>query len=398
MPPAWSAVEPTTESESHMSERPSLLILSLSRIESDPRVLKQVKLFSELYDVTTCGYGAAPEGVVEHVEIAPEMRAWVDDKVAVVMHRYRRAYWSIQAVADARRKLAGRSFDGIFANDLNAVPLALQLAPRFGVHGDLHEFAPKEKDDDRRWRLTVAPYMRWLCRTYLKKLVSVTTVARGIADQYEADYGVKVDVVTNAAPYSQREPTPAHAPIRLIHSAAGQRYRKLENFVELMKDAPANVTLDMIVMPNEPDYVAELKAMGAGVPGLTFRDPVPYDKLVDTLAEYDVSMTFLPPTNFNLAHALPNKFFEAVQARLGLIIGPSPEMVSILEQYHLGEIVPDFSVDSLRAVVAKLTPESVAGWKAAAHAAAHDLSSEAQQKGWSDAISALFRNFVGDAV
>jgi hypothetical protein len=290
---------------------------------------------------------------------------------------------------DAQPKLAGRRFDGILANDLNAVPLALSLQPRAGVHGDLHEFAPKEKDDNLRWRLTVAPYMRWLCRTYLTRLASVTTVARGIADQYEADYGVRVGVVTNAAPYAEREPQPVHAPIRLIHSAAGQRYRKLENFIELMKGAPRNVTLDMIVMPNEPDYVAELKAMGEGVPGLRFRDPVPYDRLVETLAEYDVSMTFLPPTNFNLAHALPNKFFEAVQARLGLIIGPSPEMVTILQEYGLGAVVPDFSVESLRSVIAGLTPETVAAWKAAAHRAAHPLSSEAQQQAWVDAIAAI---------
>jgi len=373
-----------------MPARPSLLILSFSPIRSDPRVLKQVELFRDRYDVTTCGYGDAPDGVVEHIEIPRELRAWVDDKLAIATRRYSRAYWGMQAVADAKTKLAGRRFDGILANDLNAVPLALSLEPRFGVHGDLHEFAPKEKDDDLRWRLAVAPFMRWLCRRYLKQLTSITTVARGIADQYEADYGVTVGVVTNAAPYSERAPQPVHAPIRLIHSAAGQRYRKLENFIELMKDAPANVTLDLIVMPNEPDYVAELKALGDGVPGLQFRDPVPYAQLVDTLAEYDVSMVFLPPTNFNLAHALPNKFFEAVQARLGLIIGPSPEMVALLEQYGLGAVVPDFSVESLRAVIAGLTPETIAGWKTAADTAAHALSAQAQQQAWVDAVAALF--------
>ena len=373
-----------------MPVRPSLLILSFSPIRSDPRVLKQVQLFAPDYDVTTCGYGDAPDGVVEHIEIPREARGWVDDKVSIATRRYSRAYWNIQAVADAKPRLEGRRFDGILANDLTAVPLALSLNPVFGVHGDLHEFAPKEKDDNLRWRLTVAPFMRWVCRRYLKKLTSITTVARGIADQYEADYGVTVGVVTNAAPYAEHEPTPPHSPIRLIHSAAGQRYRKLENFIELMKDAPSNVTLDMIVMPNEPDYVAELKSMGAGVPGLTFRDPVPYAQLVETLADYDVSMTFLPPTNFNLAHALPNKFFEAVQARLGLIIGPSPEMVAILEQYGLGAVVPDFSVESLRRVIADLPPKTVAQWKRAADAAARDLSAEAQQAQWVDAIRRLF--------
>lgn len=375
--------------ERRMPDRPSLLILSFSNIRSDPRVLKQVQLFRDLYDVTTCGFGEMPDGVVEHIEVTADARAWVDDRIAIATRRFERAYWGTGAVVDVRDKLARRRFDGVLANDLNAVPLALSLDSRFGVHGDLHEFAPTEKDDDLRWRLTVAPYMRWLCRTYLPKLVSITTVARGIADRYEADYGVKVGVVTNAAPYADRRPAPVHAPIRLVHSAAGQRYRKLENFVELMRDMPAGVTLDMIVMPNEPEYVAELKAMGAGVPGLTFREPVPYDRLVATLAEYDVSMTFLPPTNFNLAHALPNKFFEAVQARLGLIIGPSPEMVSLLQAHGLGAVVPDFSVASLRAVVGGLTPGLVAGWKEAADRAARELSSEAQQQVWEQAIEAM---------
>lgn len=373
-----------------MRSRPTLLILSFSPIRSDPRVLRQVRLFAPDYAVVTCGYGPAPEGVADHIEIPREARAWVDDKAAIATRRYRRAYENTQAVAAARPLLAGRAFDGILANDLNAVPLALSLEPRHGVHGDLHEFAPREKDDDRTWRLMVAPYMRWLCRTYLPRLRSITTVARGIADQYEADYGVTVEVVTNAAPYAEREPRPVHSPIRLIHSAAGQRYRRLENFIELMEDAPPGVTLDMIVVPNEPDYVRELKARGEGVPGLTFREPVPYERLVETLADYDVSMTFLPPTNFNLAHALPNKFFEAVQARLGLIIGPSPEMVSILRQYRLGEVVPDFSVGSLRRVIEGLTAERISEWKAAAHRAAPELSAETQQRVWAEAIARLF--------
>ena len=95
-----------------------------------PRVLKQVQLFAPLYDVTTCGFGGAPDGVVEHIEIPGDARAWVDDRVAVATRRYETAYWNIKAVAEAKPRLAGRTFDGILANDLNAVPLALSLEPR----------------------------------------------------------------------------------------------------------------------------------------------------------------------------------------------------------------------------------------------------------------------------
>ena len=278
-----------------INSRPSLLIVSISRIVSDPRVLKQVQLFRGDYDVSTCGQGPAPEGVVQHFELPGDARGWVDDKTSILLHRYSRGYWNIQAVNAAKKILPVGTFDGILANDLNTVPLAVSLNPHHGVHADLHEFAPREKEDDPKWRLFVAPFMRWMCRTYLPRVASATTVSQGIASEYEKDYGVAFEVVTNAAPYSDRAPTPVGDPIRIIHSAAGQRYRRLENLLEAMKDVPPGIELDLIVMPHEPDYVAELKQLGADMPQVHFRDPVPYSQLVATLAEYDVAIAFLPP-------------------------------------------------------------------------------------------------------
>lgn len=372
-----------------MTSRPRLLILSFSSIRSDPRVLKEVELFKGKYRVSTCGYGEGPDGVEEHFALPADSRGWPSDKVGLVSRRFGRVYDGLTAVQSARKILPAGAFDVILANDLNTLPLALELKPTLGVHADLHEFAPKEKDDDLKWRLFVAPYMRWLCRRYLGSATSVTTVSAGIAARYTKDYRVPCGVVTNAAPFSDREPRPVGPRIRMIHSAAGQRYRKLENFVEAMRDAPEWLSLDMIVMPNEPDYVAELKELAKDVPAIRFRDPVPYAQLVDTLAEYDVSLVFLPPTNFNLENALPNKFFEAVQARLGIIVGPSPAMVSIVNEYGLGAVTPDFKASTLASVLRGLTPDAVESWKAAADRAARPLSAESQVKVWDSAIEAI---------
>lgn len=370
-----------------MTYLPSLLILTFSPIRSDPRVLKQVELFKDKYRVSTCAYGDAPDGVEEHFALPADSRGWPSDKVGLIGHRYGRVYEGLPAVQSARAILPKGKFDVILANDLNTLPLALELEPRLGVHADLHEFAPREKEDNVKWRLFIAPFMRWLCSRYLPLAASVTTVSQGIADEYTKDYGMPVKVVTNAAPYTAGTVRPAGERIRLIHSAAGQRYRKLENFVEAMKDAPAWLTLDMIVMPNEPDYVAELKALAADVPAITFRDPVPYKDLVRTLTEYDVSIVFLPPTNFNLKNALPNKFFEAVQARIALIVGPSPAMVGLVKEYGLGAITKDFSAQALRETLFALTPEAIDRWKRSADAAARPLSAESQVAVWESVIA-----------
>jgi hypothetical protein len=367
----------------------SLLILSLSPLRSDPRVLKQINLFRDRYRVTTCGFGPAPEGVAGHVELDRALPSWPRDPQRLLLRRYQEVYWSIAAVAEARRLLRGQTFDAVLANDANTLPLALSLDPARGVHADLHEFAPKEHFNKPAWRILVAPYVRWLCRTYLPQAASVTTVSAGIARQYGQDFGVAAGVVTNAAPYTEREPRPTQLPLRLIYSSAGQRYRKIETIIEAMRGTPEHVELDLIVMPNEPAYVAELVELGRTVPRVRFRDPVPYTQLVDTVAEYDVSISVIPPTNFNLAHALPNKFFEAVQGRTGLVIGPSPAMQELLERYDLGAVTRNFSADALREVLVSLTPGQVDQWKQHAHKAARELSSEHQNLGWERAVAAL---------
>lgn len=369
-----------------MTELPSLLILSFSPIRSDPRVLKQVELFQSEYRVSTCGYGEAPEGVDRHFELPRDARGWPSDKLRLILRRYDRVYNQLGAVVAARNVLPRGEFDVILANDLNTVPLALEQAPRLGVHADLHEFAPREKESDLKWRLVVAPFMRWLCRRYLPAASSVTTVSQGIAEAYTKEYGVPVEVVTNAAPYTEAEVHPVGTTVRLVHSGAAQRYRQLGRLIEAMADAPEWLTLDMIVMPNEPDYLEELKNLAAAVPSVRFREPVPYTELVSTMGEYDVSIVFFPPTTFNLRHTLPNKFFEAVQARIGLITGPSPAMVPLMNKYGLGAVTPDFSADSLRETLHGLTADKIAEWKKAADAAARPLSAESQVLAWQKAV------------
>ncbi|MGA7205504.1 MAG: glycosyltransferase family 1 protein [Specibacter sp.] len=377
-----------------MNSKPSLLIISFSNIPSDPRVLKEVALFKDKYHVVTCGFGGAPDGAAEHYALPADSRGWTTDRLGLASRRFTKVYEGLPAVQEARKILPIGTFDVILANDLNTLPLALDLKPRLGVHADLHEFAPKEKDDDLKWRTFVAPYMRWLCKTYLPHAKSVTTVSAGIAEQYTKDFGVATGVVTNAAPYLEASPQAVGATIRMIHSAAGQRYRKLENLIDAMRDAPEWLVLDMIVMPNEPDYVAELKERARDIKGVSFREPVPYAELVGVLQTYDVSLVFLPPTNFNLANALPNKFFEAVQARLGVIVGPSPAMVSLVQEYGFGTVTKDFSAESLSATMQSMTPETVAGWKAAADSAAHPLSAESQVLLWETRIAEIFADGV----
>ena len=95
------------------------------------------------------------------------------------------------------------------------------------------------------------------------------------------------------------------------------------------------------------------------------------------LNQYDVGIYLLPPVNFNHEHALPNKFFEFIQARLAVAIGPSPEMARIVNEYSLGVIAASFEPKALAAALDQLTDESIRAYKLAAGRAARELNYEA---------------------
>jgi hypothetical protein len=383
------------------ARRPRVLVLSFSPIFRDPRVLRQIRAFGELADVVSCGYGEAPAGVVEHVQIPEAYKAWrpsfkrVGPMLAARWHR--RLYFGSERLKFVLRSIPPGSVDVVVANDAIAVPAAVALQPRKGVHADLHEYAPRQGEDQLPWRLLTGPLMHWACRRYLPQVDSATTVAAGIAREYARVYGIpEPEVVPNAAPFDGRySPTPVHSPLRLVHTGAAGRGRKIEVMIDAVARAnelrAGTAELDVVLVPGEQRYIDELTARAAAVPDGAVRvlPPVRFEEIVPMLSGYDAGIFLCPPSTFNLRHALPNKLFEFIQARLAVIIGPSPEMAPIVSKHGLGVVAPDFSAETTARVLTGLTAEQVAAMKQASDAAARELGAENLSAPWRTAVERL---------
>src|SRR5699024_8009986 len=144
--------------------------------------------------------------------------------VLLALRRHERLYFGSERVALVRREVARRPpMDAVLANDVLAVPLAVELAPRAGVHADLHENSPQQ-GDGVVWKAVIAPLMRWGVRNYVTRAASVTTVAHGIAEKYRKGFAVDADVVPNATGYrAELAPSPTTEPVRLVHAGAAGR-------------------------------------------------------------------------------------------------------------------------------------------------------------------------------
>lgn len=363
----------------------TVLVISFSELRSDPRVTRQVRTLADRHLVTTCGYGTAPDLAARHFRLASVARSGVTRVASLVplkLGRHDWYYWSHPRVRLAREALGGTTPELVLANDLATLPLALAVARDAPVVFDAHEFAPLEYEDQQIWRFFLARFNDEMCRRYLPRARRAMTVCKGIAERYEKDYGVAMEVVTNAAPRRDLpvRPTSSSA-VRLVHHGAAIYSRRIELMIEMMALLDERFSLDLILVPGDARYIARLQRKAEGNPRIRLLERVPMERLVDVSAEYDIGLFLLPPTNFNYAMALPNKFFEFIQARLAVAIGPSPEMARIVREFDCGVVAEDFAPASLAKVLNGLTAADIDRMKAGSDRAArvHNAENNAEK-------------------
>jgi hypothetical protein len=378
-----------------VSRAPRILSVSYSDITRDARVLRQVDVLARHGEVTTLGYGEQPPAATHHLQVPTGLASLPQTPTGVARLAARRlvsAEMAAPGLAAGRRLVADEKatrggFDLVVSNDARALPLAHEAAAGAPVWADMHEWAAEEFSHVTTWRLLVAPLMDHLCNVYLPRSAAVTTVCDSLAERYTQRYGVECAVVRNAGPWVDLTPTPVRdGLVRVTHSGGAVRGRNIEMLIDAVKALP-HCTLDLFLVPAADGgrYLKELTQRAGGCDRVTLRDPVAPAQLPYALNEFDVGAFCMPPINVNAEFALPNKFFDFVQARLAQAVGPAREMARLVREHELGVVSADFGVDAFVTALRSLDRAAIDQAKRASHAAAHELSS-ARDVAVSDAI------------
>ncbi len=376
------------------AHRKTLLVVSFTDHSRDPRVNRQIRLLKDTYAITAAGTGAPG---VDGVDFAPLTRPAASAlakgiaAAQLLARAFETFYWRRRLVIDALRRVPDVRFDGVIANDVETLPLALKLSRGAPVILDAHEYSPMEFEDRFLFRLLLQKYNHYLCRQYLPNASGMSTVCRGIADQYAGAFGAKPIIVPNAGDYQELSPRPVDQSgrvVRMVHHGAAIPSRKLELMIDLIRQLQPRFELSFFLTGCE-QYIKLLKRRAASDPRIRFCQPVPMRELPRVTNEYDIGLFLLPPTNFNYRYALPNKFFEFIQARLAIAIGPSEEMAPLVRQHHLGVVADDFTPASLAARLNALTPADIDRYKQNAHRAAPLFSAESAWKPFVSMVESL---------
>ena len=365
-----------------MTERPRILCISFSDINSDSRVLRQLDVLAETGDVTTLAYGTRPDAAHDHLQIdrsLPSLPQTLGGVANLGLRRYRAAQLQAPAVRAALRLLEGREFDLVVANEARALPLAFQIAGSPRIWCDLHEWAPAERTHVLSWRLLVSPFMRWVCAEYLPRVDASTTINESIASMYHDAFGVRPRIVRNAIAFrDDLAPSPrVDGRVRLVHSGGAVPGRNIEAIIDAVDLLGDGYSLDLYLIPSRQgdSYWRDLQRRIEASPRTTLHDPVAPGDLPPTLNPHDLGVFVLPPLTPNHRYMLPNKFFDFVQARLGLVFGPSMETDRLIAEEKLGVVTDGYTAQDVARAISALGPAEIDAFKDAADAAASTLSS-----------------------
>jgi hypothetical protein len=370
-----------------------LLVLSYSLVENDPRVMRQLVLLNEKYDLHVAGYGPRPEGwegTYYGMDFPrPEtLLTKVMKGLQLIVGLFEYFYWREKYVKSTLKLLSNIQFDLVVANDIYALPLSLKLNSRFGVLYDSHEYSPLEFSEDLKWRVTVGRLNSYLCKKYIPCLLAMTTVSHSIASKYYFEYKVSPKIIYNAPNFKLLQPNKVvEGSIRLIHHGLALETRCLETMIEMMDYVDDRFTLDFYLVKSKSKYYNRLISLASKNPRIKFNSPVLMLDLPNMINQYDVGLFLLKPANFNSMFALPNKFFEFVQGRVAIAVGPSPEMASLVKQYNMGVVSDSFNPKDLATSLNALTTQQVMNFKWAAHLASQELNGEQSGKVLLDEIN-----------
>jgi hypothetical protein len=363
--------------------RPRVLMFAFTSIEKDARVLRHIEALAHDYEVLTIGYGTKPVPSSEHYEIPSDLHylpLTASGVLSLLLRQHQRALVNTPSIKEAVKLVTDIQFDVLFLNDVQTLGLIDHVPDGTPIIIDMHEFAPREMEDDWRFRLLLQRYYTWLCVTYLPRANLVLTVSDGLKNGYEQLCGVTSMVVRNICAYHELVPRiPTSEGIRLVHSGLAVRGRQLEKMIYAAADLPS-ISLDLYLVqaPRQARYFRKLNRIAEKTHNVHVVDPVPPSEIPQVLNSYDVGLLMIHPSNFSLKYGLPNKLFDYIQARIMTISGPSPDIASVVNDYKLGIVLKTFEVLDLREVLMSLDLASIINFKNNASLASVELTQESE--------------------
>lgn len=274
----------------------------------------------------------------------------------------------------------------LWANDLDT------LLPNFMVSRfknlklvyDSHEYFTEsvyERSSKQIWEMLEKKLFPWL--------KNVITVNDSIKNIYENKYNVPVTVIRNVPYLFQKRSIvnplnfPGNKKILIMQGMGLNENRGAEEAVLMMQFLPDDFNLYFI---GNGTVLKKLKRLSSDLKlesRVIFIDPLPYNEMMDYTSNSFLGLIF-EKINVTDEHlfALPNKFFDYIQAGIPVLSSNAVEIKSIISHYNIGAFIESFDPQKIAAKVIAIAGDkkNYELWKHNTTVASKELNWENEEK------------------
>jgi len=360
----------------------SSLVLSYSNTATDPRVMRQIGWLKQAGSkVTSIGFGAfSISDNQKHIQLNKPPLFLRLFSYLVSRGKIRFAIlirFSNPEVVKLIKEY--HKFDLIIFNDLEFAPLAKYVSKdsKTHLHLDLHEYF-LDQGLGFAWKILFSKYTLWLLKTAQKTIWNtISTVADSIAEMYTETFSSPViKVISSASKFENLEMTQlSDGKVRLIHHGVADTHRGINELIKSMKFVHPRFELHLMLIGNTKKIKSLVTSENLHH-RIFFHKPVDTSNIAKYINRFDIEVIFFPPRTKNLLHSLPNKYFEAIQGRLGIIHGPSLNMVALSSKFEFAAVVPSWQYEDLVQTINTLENESIEAMKNSSNSASRFYCAE----------------------
>jgi hypothetical protein len=221
--------------------------------------------------------------------------------------------------------------------------------------------------------LFLKPIRHYVLKNHANHLSAGYTVSRGLVDFYLKEFNLKLELIRSLPIQGlcQSSLNNGHV-LRLVYLGGAHPLRGLHESIKAVISSQSNIEFHLYLV-GDANYIAYLERIAKKSKRIFIHPPVEFSLINETLSHYDLGWCYFTPQTENLRNTLPNKFFDYVQAGLGIIAGPNTDMIIESSEWKFGFFSRDYSKESLIKLLNELTPKEVKKAKQGAIAAKEKL-------------------------
>ena len=365
-------------------EQSQALVLSYSNISKDSRVLRQVDwLASDNHIVDAAGLGSSPKGVETYISITPPglgirllTYIFLSSKLRglIILQKFYKS--------DVFKWISEGKYDTVILNDLDFLGVdeifSSASKSETPIYLDLHEYF-LDSGGSPLFRALHGRYYKYLLSSITSRFYAgFITVSSDIASSYAKSLGltmVSIENIPHPVDLTDRSsltPNKSNAgiptSIELVYHGNTGKGRGLYHLVFAMKKVRPGIVLNLVLTGSKfnKKLLILFSKMLRLQSSVRFWPSVLPAEVVAFISKFDVEVIFYPPPHSrNVLFSFPNKFFEALSAGTGIIVGPSPSMSKVVDMYQCGMTLQGWGISDLRNFLnLEITRDQVIQWKA----------------------------------